>query len=277
MVPVRTNTRATRKLYLVAAGLVFTLGAILFGLSTRTDQYFAWTIRVPLTAAFLGASYLGSGFGEIAAARRQVWAESRIAVPSVLLFSALTGVLTLLHREQFHFGSGQPLTARVVAWAWTVVYVGFPLATAVILVGQLRVQGPDLDRGLTPPPWFRSALIATGALMLGVGGALFLAPASTRGIWPWPLTDLTARAIGAWGIALGVGNLHAAMENDWDRIRVAMPFLAGVGVLALAAIARYPHAVDWTTPAAWLLMAVLLALAALGGYGVRAGRSPSAP
>jgi hypothetical protein len=89
--PVRANIPAMRRLYYVAAGLVFTLGGILFGLSTRTDRFFAWTIKVPLTAAFIGAAYLGSGFGELIAARARIWAQSRIAVPAVLLFSTLTG------------------------------------------------------------------------------------------------------------------------------------------------------------------------------------------
>jgi hypothetical protein len=275
--PVRHNTRAMQRLYLVATGLVLILGTILFGLSTRTDRFFAWTIPVPLTAALLGAAYLGSGFGEIAAARTRIWAESRIAMPGVLVFSALTGGLTLVHREAFHFSGGYPVTARVVAWGWAIVYVAFPIASVVVLLGQARVAGADPAPARPLPAGFRVALAAQGALMFAVGAALFVVPGPTRGIWPWPLTDLTARAVGAWAIGLAVGCLQAIAANDWSRVRVAMPFFAGVGVLALVAIVRFPQAVDWRRPAAWILIALLVSLVLTGGYGLLRARAAGEP
>jgi uncharacterized integral membrane protein len=42
---------------LVALPLLFIAGVQLFILSEQTEFYFAWTISLPLTAAFLGAGY----------------------------------------------------------------------------------------------------------------------------------------------------------------------------------------------------------------------------
>ena len=52
---VRSLTKGMRWLLLVASVLVFIIGIPLFLLSGQTDRYFAWTVSVPLTAAFLGA------------------------------------------------------------------------------------------------------------------------------------------------------------------------------------------------------------------------------
>ena len=51
---------AVRAGLLAIAGVIFLLGLSLYVAPTETDRLFAWTIQVPLTAAFLGASYWAS-------------------------------------------------------------------------------------------------------------------------------------------------------------------------------------------------------------------------
>ena len=65
----------------VAAVLVLLAGFQLFVFTDRTASYFAWTIRNPLAAAFLGAGYRASVAFEALAARQRIWANARIAVP----------------------------------------------------------------------------------------------------------------------------------------------------------------------------------------------------
>jgi uncharacterized integral membrane protein len=72
---VRSSTGGMRTLLLVASVLVFIIGIPLFLLSGQTDRYFAWTISVPLTAAFLGAAYWSSFLIEFMASRERVWAS----------------------------------------------------------------------------------------------------------------------------------------------------------------------------------------------------------
>src|SRR5262249_39055665 len=99
MQDVRTTFRQTtpgmRRMLLVAGGLVFITGIQLFVLSEATDRFFAWTIKPPLTAAFLGAAYWASCGTELLAARQRIWANARIAVPAVLIFTGLTLLVTL--------------------------------------------------------------------------------------------------------------------------------------------------------------------------------------
>ncbi len=270
---IRPTQRLTRGLLATAVGLVAVIGTLQFGLSEHTDRYFAWTIKVPATAAFLGAMYLGSGFGEVLAARTRIWAYARIAVPSVAVFAGLTTVVTFAHLDMFHFGGSFTVSGQSIAWAWMAVYLAFPTVSVIVLVRQARQAGADPPRGHPLPAWFRLLITAQGILMLTAGLMLLVAPSAARGDWPWALTNLTAQAIGAWGIGVGVGNLHAAAANDWLRIRVGMPALLGIGALELIVVTRYASAVQWERPSAWILLGLLASLVVAGGYGTVRGWS----
>lgn len=54
---IRSLTPSMRWLLLIGSLLAFIAGLQLFVLSEQTSHFFAWTIDVPLTAAFLGAIY----------------------------------------------------------------------------------------------------------------------------------------------------------------------------------------------------------------------------
>ena len=264
---VRRTLGLTQAQLATAVGLVLGIGVLQFGLSVHTDMYFAWTIKVPLTAAFLGALYLGSGVGELLAARTPTWAQARIAVPSVFIFAALTTVVTFIHLDVFHLGGSNPTTARLIAWAWMFVYIAFPTVSAIVLVRQSRLAGVDPPRRDRLPAWFKAALAMEGLLMLAAGVALLVAPAATLDIWPWPLTVLTAQAIGAWCVGIGFGNLHAVWENDWSRIRVGMPAVVGISTLTLIALARFSDTVAWDRASAWVLLILLVSFLLTGWYG----------
>jgi hypothetical protein len=54
------------------------------------------------------------------------------------------------------------------------------------------------------------------------GMPLLLAATALLDAWPWALTPLTGRAIGAWAIGIGTIAAHAAWENNWWRLRPMM-------------------------------------------------------
>ena len=62
-----------RVLLYVAAVLVLLAGFQLFVFTDRTATYFAWTVRNPLAAAFLGGAYWASVSFEALAARQRIW------------------------------------------------------------------------------------------------------------------------------------------------------------------------------------------------------------
>jgi hypothetical protein len=257
-----------RWMLLIASGLVFIVGIQLFILTEYTDRYFAWTIKPPLTAAFLGAGYWASFAMEYLASRKRAWAHARIAVPAVLIFTTLTLIATLLHLDRFHLSHPDVMT-RTAAWVWLAVYAIVPPVMAVLLVLQMRVPGADPPRTAPLPRWIHAILNFHALIMLPLGAALFLAPQATAPLWPWALTPLTARAVGAWLLALGVAAAHSSRENDWMRVHIATISYTVFGVFQLLGLVRYPEVIDWSRPHAWLYVIFMLSVLVVGLYGWR--------
>jgi hypothetical protein len=250
-----------RAMFVVSCVTVSLAGFQLCVLTEYTHRFFAWTIDVPLTAAFLGASYWGSFALVLVASRQQAWALARIAVPGVWLFTVLTLLATLIHIDLFRMDS-------VFGWAWLVVYLVVPLGYGVFSVRQLRIAGGDPPRQAPLPRWLRFVLGVQAAIMLIWGTALFLVPQTMAALWPWALTPLTGQAVGAWLIGVGVTAAHMCWENDFGRVYAGMAGLAVLGALQLLALARYGAAtVDWSSAGGWIYLLFVLSVLSAGLYG----------
>ena len=271
----KTITPGMRKLLWIAGFMVFLAGMQLFVFTERTETWFAWTIDVPLTAAFLGAAYWASVSFEWLAARQRVWAYARIAVPTVLVFTTLTEVVTLYHLELFHLGDTVPVTTRAVTWAWIAIYTVVPLCMVALLVGQSKVTGNDPRRDPLPR-WIAAVLVVHAAVMLPLGAYLLIAPENAAALWPWPLTPLTGRAVGAWVFSMGLAAGHCVRENCLVRVRVATRSYVVLAVLELIAVARYVDTVVWGAPQATIYMIVLLSMLVVGVAAETARRPVSA-
>jgi hypothetical protein len=267
-----------RRLLYVAAVLVLLAGFQLFVFTDRTASYFAWTIRNPLGAAFLGAGYWASVAFETLAARQRVWANARIAVPTVLVFTVLTLVATLLNLGQFHLGGQFAISTRAVTWAWIAIYTVVPLLMVIILAVQLRTPGGDPPRSAPLPGWVYGLLAVQAVVLLGLGVALFAAPGQAASWWPWKLTPLLAQATGAWLIGFGVAAAHQLAERDARRLLPASFSSVLLAVLQFIALARYPGRFEWSSAAGVIYLAFLVMMLATGGVALaRARLRPGAP
>jgi hypothetical protein len=262
----RAVTPGMRRMLVAAGILVLGAGFQLYVFTGDTERFFAWTINPPLTAAFLGAGYWASCLLQFLASRERSWAGARVAVPAVLIFTTLTLVVTLVHLDRFHFQSGHA-SARIATWAWLAIYVGVPPVLLALLVRQLRTPGRDPARGKPLPRWLRSLLSLQAAALLGIGFSLLTTPEDAMAIWPWPLTPLTGRAIGAWLLGIGIAAAHVLYEDDWLRVRIAMRSFAALGMLHLVAVARYCGTFDWGDGRAWLYLLFLVTILGVGVYG----------
>jgi len=265
-----------RVLLLVATGLVLLAGAVLTLAPTGTDTWFAWTIDLPQTAAFLGAAYLASAVVEATSARARWWVHARVAVPSVFTFTALTLVVTLVHLQTFHLGPDQPPLPRGIAWLWLAIYAVVPVTMVLLWWRQQREPGSDLLRTHPLPASLRVAIGVVAAGLLALGVALLVAPvAAGAAFWPWDLTPLTGRAVGAWLVGLGVAGVSVVLEADARRARpvaaggLALAVLAGVGLL------NFPADVAWGTPQGWGLVLALVTWAGLSAAIITVGRRPA--
>jgi hypothetical protein len=257
---------AMRPLFAVFLALTLLSTLLLYVLSEETETLFAWTIVPPLSAAFLGAGY-AAGFVLIAMTMRErLWAHARIALVTVLVFTAVTLVVTLLHLDRFHFDAAGP-AARIAAWLWIVVYVVVPPWMALLIRLQSRAPGADPPPAQPMTPWLRALLAVEAIVMLSAGAMLLVDPQWVGGGWPWQLTPLTGRAIGAWLVALGFAAAWAIGERDVRRLRTAATTFVVLGVLQLGALLRFAGDVRWEEPAAWLYLAGIGGILAIGLYG----------
>ncbi len=256
-----------RGLLWVAGGLVFIAGIQLFILTDETDRYFAWTIQPPLTAAFLGAAYWSSCVLELTAAREHAWARARAAVPAALLFTTLTLIATLIHFDRFHIGADHAPETRVLTWVWIGVYTVVPPVMLLLLIRQSRTPGDDLPAERAISFWLRALISAQAVLTVAVGAMLFSLPEAMADVWPWQLTPLTARVLGAWLLGLSVAAAQVMLENEWGRARPVFISCIAFGVLQFIALARYPDSVRWDGAAIWVYLAWLVSLGLIGIYG----------
>jgi hypothetical protein len=275
--PVRRLRPEMRALLVVFCALTAMATVALYVLSATTDRSFAWTIQPPLTAALMGAGY-AAGFVLVALSLRDpVWAHSRLPVLTILAFTVITLVATLVHLDRFHLQpefAALPWLARAAAWFWLTVYVLIPVAMLVSVVLQERAPGRDPVPGHPVPVVLRTALAVESAVLLGVGVALAAAPSTATTLWPWPLTPLTARVVAAWLIAFGVATALAAAAGDLARLRTSTIAYTVFGLFTLGALARYPGTVDWGGVPAWVFLAMTLAVVATGAAGWRAAPRP---
>ncbi len=267
MTTARNDTQAVgremRLVLLSASVLVFVLGAILFVFPASTARYFAWTINPPVTAAFIGSGFLAAGVLELRSARERTWSIARTGYSAVLAFTVVMLVVTLYHIDRFHTGEPQ-------AWIWIAVYVAFPPLMLFALFRQLRIPGRDNAIVSPLPQWFRATIALQAIVLIGVGLLLLSVPLTVADYWPWQLSALTGRAIGAWLVGFGFAAGQSAIERDMIRVRNVALSSVVFAMLLFLAIARYRHQIAWGELTTWLFVVVAGSLLLVGIYCVAA-------
>jgi hypothetical protein len=243
----------------VSAALAAIAGVELFVGAGDTDRFFSWTIEPPLTAAFLGAAYWAACLLLAWAARQRDWPRARTALPPVATIAVLLLAATLIHLDRFH----HDLYGRF----WVVVYAIVVPLLAYLIWTQPKGSGtgPEPQRPL--PGWLRIALGAQGAALLVFGLLLYTAPVALHSIWPWPLTPLTGRAIGAFLCGFGVAAGFALRENALQRLLGSALAWAALGALELLAVAIHAGDLTASGAATALYVAFFASILGLGAYG----------
>lgn len=270
------TTPAMRLLLLVASILVLIIGLPMYLAPTRTDLLFSWTVNPPMTAAFLGSGYLAAFVIELSSAREASWERARISVPAVLVFTTMTLIATLLHLDKFHFGSEFPAITQFVTYVWLVVYALVPVIMAVLLLLQVRQIGTDRARIAPMPAWSQTIYFLQGLVLLLVGASLFFFPGAMKDMtWPWALSALTARAIGAWCLGNGVLFVHIAIERDYWRVKNALLALFIYATLLVVSFGRLAddlsasgeRILDQTDPMLYAYLAFVISILIMTGHG----------
>jgi hypothetical protein len=229
-----------------AVGVCLTLGTglALFAVPGRTNDYWAWKINAPLSAAFFGAGYLGAAGALFLAARASEWRRARTVAVLAFALTSLALFETLRNLGPFAFGVGG--LPEAVAWIWLAVYAALPPLVLVAFARQELAGGSaEYGREWPPLPTTQIVLGAAGAAAATIGVALLADSAWLTSRWPWPLPPLAAGIVGAWFCALAAALLWFVLrERDWSRARIAVGAAVIPLALDLVSAARLRHGFD---------------------------------
>jgi hypothetical protein len=258
----------TRAVFMVGVCLTAGTGIGLFSVPDRTADYWAWTIKAPLSAAFFGAGYVGAAISFALAARTRDWQRTRAVLLAALTLTSLALVATLRHLGTFAFDDGG--LPEAVAWIWVAVYVALPPLLLAAFVQQERAGGSrEYGGGLPALAATRLALggAGIGFGVLGVGLLAEWSALTER--WPWPLPPLPASILGGWLCTYAAAFLwFAVRERDWVRVRIGVAPAMISFALVLFAAARFhgDFRASAETVAYVAFLAALLAMLGVAAY-----------
>jgi peptidoglycan/LPS O-acetylase OafA/YrhL len=255
---------AWRLLFRASALLALIAGLLLFAGATRTDDYFSWTIEPAQTAAFLGATYWSAAVLFGWASAQQSWASMRIAAFPEVIVAVLLLLATYMHLDKFH--------DDLFGYFWVAIYsVVAPVLIYLLAATRTDAGSDDPGDRLPIPSWVRLLLALQAAVFAVYGAGLFVAPSGFDAAWPWPLTPLTARAIGAFLLGLALAAAIALRADSLRRFRGAALTYAVLGALQLLAAAL--HSSDFRDGASLpLYVAFFATVLAVGACGSLLGR-----
>src|SRR5215207_3244961 len=131
-------TPAIRVTAIVVIAVLVPALIILWGLPTRTDELWAWTIKAPLTPIFMGAGYGAGAYFFLRVYRTSRWHEVYVGVISAAFFALLMLITTILHYDKFNQGKAHdglpdpPTLATLAFYGWTGVYILSPFVVAFL-------------------------------------------------------------------------------------------------------------------------------------------------
>lgn len=261
--PSRTSTATLTRV--VAGFLVLILvdaAQLLLFYPGRTATLWAWKLQPEVTAMVLASVYVAGVYFFARLLFGAPWQRVAAGFPPIILFVWLAAVATILHDDRF-IKDSLPFAAWVALY--TVTPIGVPL---LYLYNRHRAGGPE---GPAPPRGVRAALGVAGGALVVVGLVFFVAPDVAIDAWPWTLTPLTARIIGAVIAMYGALWVSVAADGTWQGARIPLQAHALGLAFLLLAVARGQDVIDWGNALAVVFVAVAGAMLAVSAALAWAG------
>jgi hypothetical protein len=123
-----------------------------------------------------------------------------------------------------------------------------------------RDPGPNTFPDRRVPRLVRLVIGIVGGFTLLTSIFLFLQPGFMISTWPWQLTPLTARVMGALFALTGVGELTIALDVRWSAARIALQSqMIGIVAIGLAIVFSWNN-FNQANPLTWIFLASILFL-----------------
>jgi hypothetical protein len=262
MMPVSRGLRV----YFAAVGLLaLWVGMWGYFIPGRIDSAIPWLVP-PLHARFLGAMYLSGTTFMIGSILARSYAEVRIVVRVIAIWTGMLLVVSLFYLSEFDY-------SRQQVWIWFGAYIIFPLI-ALWLMWRGRSLGESIA-GSPLPAWAQRYLLVQGIVTTALALTLLFMPDIMVSIWPWKITRMLAQIYAAPFLSYGLSSLMLSRQQTWPQVRVvvAATFVFAFGVLLASFIHRELFSTanlsTWVWFAGFLLATALLGLLTL--LATRAG------
>lgn len=244
----------TRGLALFILPFLLEAWVILYLFPGHTAQLWAWPIPTTMTSMVLASAYLGGAYFFFRVLREQQWHRISTGFLAVTAFASLLGIATILHWDKFAHGN-------VAFSLWAALYFIAPFLVIGAWLGNRRHAAPATGSAVMLRPAERFIIAGVGVLALVQGIVMFVAPNVVIDLWPWPLTPLTCRVIGAT-FCLGGAGVGVWRDPRWTSLRLMLEVEALMLILMLIAAVRASDELLADRALAWpLLVGVLLAIA----------------
>jgi len=202
----------------------------------RTADAWSWTIKPDPTPIFLGAGYGAGAYFFLRTFLARQFHPSSAGIFGAGFFATLMLIATLIHWDRFNHGDA-PLVGAIVFYGWVAVYVVSPFVVLGLWWVNRRTDSrvPAPGEAIVPAPVRAMALGgAIGAIV--ASAVFFLAPQTAIDVWPWTLTPLTSRVLGAFTAQVGVGALLLSRDPRWSAWRlIVQTFLVATALLLVGA------------------------------------------
>ena len=225
--------------------------AVLYPWPGDTRRLFAWEIKPSMSAMVLGSVYLGGAYFFLRVVRARQWHTVAGGFVPVGTFASLMAVTTVLHWGRFLHGN-------LAFWLWVALYFTTPFLVFAAFLNNQREYPSSTSGEVLLPAAAAGVIVVAGGLSGVTAAFLYLFPHRAVDLWPWHLTPLTARMLGAI-FALGLAGLGAARERRWSAARILVQVACVMLVLILAAGVRAHREFDSGNPLTWLFAAGFVA------------------
>ena len=227
--------------------------AILYLFPDHTQALFAWGIQPRMSAMMLGAAYLGGAYFFVRVAANARWHWVKVGFLPVTTFATLMGIATILHWDRFNHG-------YISFFAWVGLYFTTPFIVLLLWLRNRSTDPGPTSHDRRVPRLVRLVIGIVGGLTLITSIFLFLQPGFMIGTWPWQLTPLTARVLGALFALTGVGELAIALDIRWSAVRIALQSqMIGIALIGLAIVFSWSN-FNQAKPLTWIFLASILFL-----------------
>lgn len=248
----------TRGLSLFIVPFLVVAFVILYLFPGHTARLWSWTIPVTMTSMVLASAYIGGAYFFVRVACSHAWHEVATGFLAVTTFATLLGVATLLHWDKFAH-------SHLAFWLWAGLYFTAPFLVIGAWLANRRYAAPVVAGDVLLRPVERAVTGAVGVLALVTGAVMFAAPDTMIGLWPWALTPLTCRVMGAT-LCLGGAGAGVWVDPRWSAVRLMVQVEALMLALMLLAAVRAHAELVTGRALAWPLLFGVLAMLAGSAY-----------